>query len=56
MKFNVKDNFAKFFLLNTFSLICFAAEVKPNANYAALTPCDSPAFEKRLKHLLKARK
>lgn len=55
MKFNVKDNFAKFLCLTLFPLFVFAAEVKPaNADYAALTPCkDSPAFEKRLKTSVK---
>lgn len=55
MKFNLKDNFAKFFCFTLFPLFFFGSEVKPaNADYAALTPCkDSPAFEKRLKTSVK---
>ncbi len=55
MKFNLKDNFAKFLCFTLFPLFFFGSEVKPaNADYAALTPCkDSPAFEKRLKTSVK---
>jgi photosystem I subunit 3 len=55
MKFNVKDNFAKFLCLTLFPLFFFVSNVKPaNADYKALTPCkESPAFDKRLKTAVK---
>jgi photosystem I subunit 3 len=55
MKFNVKDNFAKFLCLTLFPLFFFVSGVKPaHADYKALTPCkESPAFEKRLKTAVK---
>jgi photosystem I subunit 3 len=55
MKFNVKNNFAKFLCLTLFPLFFFVSGIEPaNATKGTLTPCkDSPAFEKRLKTSVK---